>query len=72
MTKLIVKDYNDETKQIIEREMNAEELAQYEKDKAQAGQTHAQAEAKAQAKANAEAKLATLGLTTEDLRALGL
>jgi hypothetical protein len=32
----------------------------------------AQAEAKAQAKAAAEAKLAALGLTTEDLKALGL
>jgi len=31
-----------------------------------------QAEAKAQAKAAAEAKLAALGLTTDDLRALGL
>ena len=32
----------------------------------------AEAEAKAQAKAAAEAKLASLGLTTEDLKALGL
>ena len=32
----------------------------------------AEAEAKAQAKAAAEAKLSTLGLTTDDLRALGL
>jgi hypothetical protein len=32
----------------------------------------AQAEAKAQAKATAEGKLAALGLTTDDLRALGL
>jgi hypothetical protein len=32
----------------------------------------AQAEAKAQAKAAAEGKLAALGLTTDDLRALGL
>jgi hypothetical protein len=32
----------------------------------------AQAEAKATAKAAAEAKLAALGLTTDDLRALGL
>ena len=31
-----------------------------------------QSEAKAQAKAQAEAKLSTLGLTTDDLRALGL
>jgi len=32
----------------------------------------AEAEAKAQAKASAEAKLAALGLTTDDLKALGL
>ena len=32
----------------------------------------AEAEAKAQAKAAAEAKLTALGLTTEDLKALGL
>jgi hypothetical protein len=32
----------------------------------------AEAEAKAQAKATAEGKLAALGLTTDDLRALGL
>ena len=32
----------------------------------------AEAEAKAQAKASAEGKLAALGLTTNDLRALGL
>jgi len=32
----------------------------------------AEAEAKAQAKAAAESKLAALGLTTDDLRALGL
>jgi hypothetical protein len=32
----------------------------------------AEAEAKAQAKATAENKLAALGLTTDDLRALGL
>ena len=34
--------------------------------------TLAEAEAKAQAKAAAEGKLAALGLTTEDLRALGI
>jgi hypothetical protein len=34
--------------------------------------TLAEAEAKAQAKAVAEGKLAALGLTTDDLRALGL
>jgi len=35
-------------------------------------QRQAEAEAKAQAKATAEGKLAALGLTTDDLRALGL
>ena len=34
--------------------------------------TEAETEAKAQAKATAEGKLAALGLTTDDLRALGL
>jgi hypothetical protein len=34
--------------------------------------TTAEVEAKAQAKASAEAKLAALGLTTDDLKALGL
>jgi hypothetical protein len=72
MTKLTVRDYNDETKQIIEREFTAEELAQYELDKANAAKSKAEAEAKAQAKATAEGKLAALGLTTDDLRALGL
>jgi hypothetical protein len=35
-------------------------------------QQQAEAEAKATAKATAESKLAALGLTTDDLRALGL
>ena len=72
MTKLTVKDYNDKTKQVIERDMTAEELAQYEKDKADAANAAAkQAQAKA-AKEAAQAKLAALGLTTDDLKALGL
>ena len=40
--------------------------------KAKADAKQAEAEAKAQAKAVAEGKLAALGLTTDDLRALGL
>jgi hypothetical protein len=64
--------HNVETGEVIEREMNAEELAQWEKDQASAA---AQAQAKAEAtvkKAAAEAKLSALGLTTDDLKALGL
>jgi hypothetical protein len=72
MTKPMIRIHNTETNEIIDREMNAAEFKQYEAD--QAAQLAAQtvAEAKAQAKAAAESKLAALGLTTDDLRALGL
>ena len=67
-----IKIHNVQTGEIIEREMNAQELAQLEADAAEAA-GRAQAEAAAQAKrAAAEAKLAALGLTADDLKALGL
>ena len=73
MTKLIV---NVETGEVIERPLNAEEIAQQKIDEANYAAAEAlfkaEAEAKAQAKAAAEGKLAALGLTTEDLKALGL
>jgi hypothetical protein len=69
---LIIKEHNVETGKIIDREMNAEELAQYENDQAEAELIATKkAEAKA-AKAAAEAKLAALHLTADDLKALGL
>jgi len=72
MTKPIVKIVNAETGEEIERAMNVEEFAQYEKDKADAEATATkQAEAEA-AKSAAQAKLAALGLTADDLKALGL
>ena len=61
MTLKTVTIHNVETNEIITREMNAEELAQDTADKA------AYAAFK-----EAEAKLAALGLTTDDLKALGL
>lgn len=61
-----------ETGEVIERELNAEELAQQKIDEVKASAFQADIEAKAQAKAAAEAKLAVLGLNTDDLRALGL
>jgi len=72
MTKPIIKLVNAETNEIIEREMNAQELSQYKKDQAEAeaGATE-QAEAKV-AKSAAQAKLAALGLTADDLKALGI
>lgn len=57
---------------IVEREETAEEIAYREKAQADLEAQIAEAESKAQAKAIAEAKLAKLGLTTEDLKALGL
>jgi hypothetical protein len=67
---------NCETGEETFRELTAEEIAQQEIDEANYLATKAildaQAEAKAQAKATAESKLAALGLTTDDLKALGL
>ena len=64
------------TGEVIERDFNDEELAQQEIDQAagEAGEAIrlAETEAKAAAKAAAQAKLAALGLTVEDLQALGL
>ena len=67
-----IKIVNCETGEEIVREMNDEEYAQYQIDVAN-GKAKEEAQAKAEAeKTAAEAKLAALGLTTEDLKALGL
>lgn len=72
MTKPQVKIVNTQTGEEIVRDANAEELAQMEKDAATyAAGLIAKAEAEAK-KAAAEAKLAALGLTSDDLKALGL
>ena len=72
--KIIEKEYNvitgEET--IIERDETADELKArelYEAEQAERAVLQAEAEA---AKAEATAKLAALGLTTDDLKALGL
>ena len=73
MSKLIV---NCETGEETLRELNKAEKDQQKIDEAQTKASEAlvkaEADAKAQAKAAAEGKLAALGLTTDDLRALGL
>ena len=71
-TKPQIKEYNCTTNEEIVRDATADELAQMELDAANSLAAKAEAEAKAQAKAAAEGKLAALGLTTDDLRALGL
>jgi hypothetical protein len=57
---------------ILERDETVAEIKEREKLEADYAKAQAEAEAKAQAKATAEGKLAALGLTTDDLRALGL
>ena len=67
-----IKIHNVETGEVIEREMNADEFAQYQSDQAQR-QAEAQAQAEASAKRTAAlAKLEALGLDEDDLKALGL
>jgi hypothetical protein len=72
MTKLIVSTHNVETGEITEREATDEEIAQQEIDEANFKARQAEIKTKAEAKAAALVKLAALGLTVEDLQALGL
>ena len=69
MSKLIV---NCETGETVERELNKAEKDQQKIDELEVAAQKSEAEAKAQAKVAAAGKLAALGLTTDDLRALGL
>ncbi len=64
--------HNVKTNEVIEREMTDAEFAIRKADLEAELNRKTEAEAKAQAKAAAQAKLATLGLTVEDLQALGL
>jgi len=59
--------YHNEAGERIERQMNAQELAQLEKDKANAAQRKAEAEAKTAQKA---ALLNRLGITEDEAKLL--
>jgi hypothetical protein len=72
MTRPIIRIHNTATDEVVDREMTDIEFAQYQADQDSNLQRKAEAEAKATAKTAAESKLAALGLTTQDLRALGL
>jgi hypothetical protein len=67
MTKPMVKIVNAETGEEVEREMNATELAQLQKDQVSANAERAEVESNANARA---AVLAKLGLTDEEAAAL--
>ena len=66
-TKPMVRIHNLATDEVIDREMNDQEFAQYEADQAAQAAKQAEAEAKAQAKA---ALLAQLGITAEQAKLL--
>jgi len=67
MNKPMVRIHNSQTDEIIDREMNAEEFAQYEEN--QAAELIRQAEADAAATQKA-ALLARLGITAEEAKLL--
>jgi hypothetical protein len=83
ISKQTVRIHNIQTDEIVDREMSDEEFEVYRAEKETqlrnqfaeklaSAQAEAEAEAKAEAKAAAQAKLEALGLTVEDLTALGL
>lgn len=72
MSNPTIRIHNTETNEIIDREMTTAEFAEYKADLDAEAARKAEAEANAEAKAAAQAKLAALGLTVEDLQALGL
>jgi len=67
MSKPIIKIHNVETDEVIEREMNNVEFAQYEADQAAQASERAEAEATATDKA---ALLTQLGITEEQAKLL--
>lgn len=74
-----ITEVNCETGETVEREMSPEEVAGYEAQVAAMVEYEAQQEAErlalenaAAAKASAQAKLAALGLTPEEIAALGV
>ena len=67
MKKPIIKIHDLETDEVIEREMNAEEFAQYEKDQAIVAKAKADAELMAQQKSEL---LTKLGITAEEAKLL--
>jgi hypothetical protein len=66
-TRPTVRIHNTETDEVIDREMNDAEFAQYEADQAASAIAKAEAEAKATAKA---AILDRIGLTADELKTI--
>lgn len=67
MSNPMIRIHNLETDEVIDREMNNDELAQWQADQATAA---AEAAAKAEAEAKRQALLSKLGITEEEARLL--
>ena len=67
MSRPVIRIHNTETNEIIDREMNEAEFAQYQVDVAEAEVRKAEAQAKAQAKAEL---LERLGITADEAKLL--
>lgn len=67
MSRPIIRIHNVETDEVIDREMNDQEFAQYEAEQAAQAAKKAEAEAKAEAKAEL---LEQLGITEEQAKLL--
>jgi hypothetical protein len=67
MSRPMIRIHNVETNEVIDREMNDQEFAEYEEDQAASAARQAEAEAKATAKA---ALLTRLGITAEEAQLL--
>ena len=72
MTNPIIRIFDVTTNETIEREMTKAELAIAEKDKAEGAKRIALLQEDEAARNAAHAKLTALGLTIDDLKALGL
>ena len=72
MTKPTIREHNMETDKVIDCEMTDDEYAFYQASNADLQANLKAEQDKAAKKAAAEAKLAALGLTSDDLKALGI
>ena len=72
MSKPTIRIHNMATDEVIDREMTDAEYAEYKEQQANDAAMAQAREVTEIAKAAAQAKLAALGLTTDDLKALGL
>ena len=70
MTRPMIRIHNSETDEIIDREMTDAEFAQWQKDQTEVAKIQAEVKSREELKSSAEAKLAKLGLTSDEIAAL--